>query len=495
MPASMPLVHVGDDIIQDLKDKCWPIILEKETNPDFQFLVWGQLVAYQGATLQRYYDWESSKRIAQSQWETGEKLKEGYPDITNPFPKPDFPDVHPNPLVGIVGLNGKGFKDATGDVYPLGVHAGDLFLCQTEGKHIDGILDTFADLGYHFTRSWITLMWFKQGYPGHFWGTRGCSPLITPDYWGELREFIEKHIQRNLKMHLSMGDLNNVSRDDLIDIYTKLGDLVHEYGQEHFIFPGEVNESNATFSAASGTTIAQLVDIIRQKNPDILYALTSWGGYPSVEKLIEYTAPWQKVYYKHGYRDGHYWDKLRHQFSDGYEYYKQIRDTGSDHEPGGVGKYVSATANMGEINASMMGLWAAIAVLTRQSFTYFCSPGIKWEEDFHAMPGFHTVPKLVAMLPKGLCNGVLHHSGTAFIGTRVFSAVNEFRVDGAINGNTFAYVCYGPGDRIKLPVNRSFTGQLINPSTLEVSSISGRSGESLPEIGYDRGFIITGTVE
>jgi hypothetical protein len=495
MPSTMPPVHVGDDVIHSLKEKCWPIIQDKETNPDFEALAYSHLCAILGQSLQRYFDRPAPERISYAQYETGQKLTEWY-GVENPYPKPSFNDVHPNPLVGIVKVNGLGYEDANGPCYPYGIHAGDLFLCQTEGKDITPALDSFVEIGAHFTRQWITLMYFKQGYPGHFWGTRGCSPRVTPGYYGQLRHNIEMHIERKLKMHLSMGDLNNVSQSELIDLYTQLADLVKEYGQEHFIFPGEVNESAFTFSNASGMQIAQLVDIIRQKNPDILYSLTAYGGYVPVEKLIEYTAPWQKVYYKHGYRDGHYWDKIRHYFSDGYEYYKQIRTVGADHEPSGYGKYVSATANMDEINASTMGLMAVISVLARQSYLYFCSPGIKWEEDFHSMPGFATCPKLVAMLPKGLCNGKLHHSGTAFRNERIFEAIGEFRVDGIVKESTkeFAYIGYGPGDRVKLPVNRAFDGFIINPNTLEKSSISGNSGERLPEIGYDKGFVLTGTL-
>ncbi len=492
MPASMPPVHVGDDVIISLREKLWPIVDQYE-NPDFKELAWAHLSSIQGSCLQRYYDWPADKRIAQAQWETGQKVTEWW-GAENPYPQPSFNVVHPFPLSGIVGVDDKGFFDAKGSCYPYGVHFGDGFLCMTEGRDVEPILDTFTELGYHFTRTWITLMYFKQGNPGHFWGTRGCSPRVTPNYFNWLKKWIELHIDRGLKMHLSMGDLANVPQNELIDLYTNLANIIRSYGQEHFLLPGEVNECRDTFPEASGRDIENLVKIIRQANPDIMYALSSYTGYTDIPKATEYTASWQKGYYKHGYRDGHYWDKIRHTFNDGYEYYRQIRESGSDHEPVGVGKYVSVTTNMHEIDGAVMGLMAVASVIARQSYIYFCSPGIKWEDqDFNTMPGFHTTPRLLQLLPKGLGRGVLHHSGTRWIGTRVFSAVNEFRVDGSINEATGegAYVAYGPGDRIKLPVNRSFDGQIINPETLQVSNISVRSGEVLPEIGYNKGFVVT----
>jgi len=487
----IPPTHVGDDEIHSLHKTCYPIIDQKETNPDFKFLAWAHLCSFLGQAMQRYFDREPSYRIAHAQYETGVKLTDWY-GVENPYPKPDsFNPV--NSLKGIVRINGKGWEDATGPVYPLGVHFGDGFLCQTEGRNIEPALDLFAEYGYHFTRQWITLMWFKQGNP--FWGNRGCSPLVTTNYYGELRKNIEMHLARGLKMHLSMGDLNNVPQNDLLSLYKNLANFISEYGQEHFIFPGEVNESRDTFSAASGNTIANLVSIIRQKNPDIEYALTSYTGYTDIPKAKEYTANYQRGYYKHGYRDGHYWDKIRHYFNDGYEYYSQIREVGADHEPVGVGKWVSVTDNKHELNAAAMGLIAAAACIARQSFTYFCSPGIIWDEDFLNMSGFTTVPKLIALLPKGLTNGELQHSGTRWRDSRVFEAVNDFRVDGSVlPSGEFGYVAYGPGDRIKLPVNRSFDGTLINPSTLEVTTISGEKNNYLPEIGYDKGFILTGKV-
>lgn len=494
MPASMPPVNVGDDVIISLREKLWPIVDANESNPEFKQLSMGQLYSVQGSALQRYYDWPAEKRIAQAQYETGQKVVEWW-GAENPYPDPGFNFIHPSPLVGVIGVNGTEYVDANGSCYPLGVHFGDGFLCMTEGRDVEPMLDTFTELGYHFDRSWITLMYNKQGYPGHFWGTRGCSPRVTPNYFNWLRRWIEMHIDRKLKMHLSMGDLNNVPRNELFDLYTNLSNLVRIYGEEHFFLPGEVNESFATFQNGTPEYINELVSIIRRDNPNVLLALTACGGYVPPEILKDFTPSWQKIYYKHGYRDGEWWDKIRHYFSDGYEYYgKLLRPVGADHEPLGWGKYVSATAGMGDIDANVLSLCAVASVITRQSFVYFCSPGIKWEDqDFNAAPGFHTIPRLVAMLPKGLGKGILHHSGTRWMGTRVFSAVNEFRVDGSINEATGegAYVCYGPGNRIKLPVNRSFDGQIINPETLEVSNISARSGENLPEIGYNKGFVIT----
>jgi hypothetical protein len=487
----IPPTHVGDNEIHSLYKECYPIIDANETNVDFKHLAWSHLCSFLGQAMQRYFDREPSYRIAWAQYETGQKLVEWY-NTTNPYPKPEsFNPV--NSLKGIVRINENTWEDATGPVYPLGLHTGDLFLCQTEGKDITPILDLAAEYGYHFTRQWITLMWFKQG--NSFWGNRGCSPAVTENYYNWIRKNIEMHIERGLKMHLSMGDLNGVSYQDLVSLYTNVANLIYEYGQEYFIFPGEVNESRDTFIGASAADIKSLVDIIRRKNPDIEYALTSYSGYVDILKAEEYTANFQRGYYKHGYRDGRYWDKIRHYNNDGYEYYSQIRVVGADHEPVGVGKWVSVTANKEELNASAMGLIAAASCITRQSFTYLCSPGIKWDEDFLNMPGFTTVPQLIAMLPKGLCNGTLHHSGTTWRNTRVFEAVGEFRVDGSIRSDgLFGYVAYGPGDRIKLPVNRSFDGMLINPSTLEVTSISGEAGNFLPELGYDKGFILTGMV-
>lgn len=496
MPASMPPVHIGNDEIIELRQRCYPIIDDKETNPEFKELAWTQTSTEFGKAMQRYFDYPVEKRIPLAQYETGEKLVEWY-GVQNPYPKPDFPNAHPFPLNGVLKVGKKGYyTDANGPVFPMGVHFGDGFLCQTEGRDIEPQLMSFREVGAHFTRQWITLMYYKQGNPGHFWGTRGCSPAVTPNFWQQLERNIEMHIEYELKMHLSFGDLNNVPLSEVQANYDKLGDLVSKYGSQHFIFPGEVNECIATYSGASGSDIANLVNRIRVRNPENLYALSSYTGYTSLENIKAYTAPWQDVYYKHGFRDGHYWDKIRHYFSDGYEYFgKEIRTYGADHEPAGWGKYVSATANAHEINESTMGLMAVSAALAKQSFVYFCSAGIKWEDQsFEGSPGYATVFKLVNMLPKSLTYGTLHHSGDRWQNLSVFGAVNEFRIDGIIREDTgeFAYVAYGPEDRVRIPVRRSADFTIINPKTLEAHSFSANRGEVLPELGYDQGFVITG---
>lgn len=498
MPASMPPVSIGNDEIIDLRKRCYPIIDQKETNPEFKELGWTSTATEFGKAMQRYFDYPPEKRIPLAQYETGQKLVEWYPGVTNPYPKPDFPSAHPNPLIGLLEVGRDGFfTKANGPVYPLGVHFGDGFLCQTEGRDIEPQLASFREVGAHFTRQWMTLQYYKQGNFSDFWGNRGCSPKVTPNYWGELARNIEMHIDYELKLHLSMGDLNNVPTNEVNALYDGLADLIAKYGAEHFIFPGEVNEALATFSnPPSGETLANYVNRIRVRHPQILYAVTGGGGYVPPNILKEYTPSFMNAYYKHGYRDGHYWDKLRHYFSDGYEYYgKLLREYGADHEPMGFGKYVSATENREEINDSLMGLVAVAACIAKQSFVYFCSAGIKWEDqDFNAMAGYATVFKLVNMLP-AITQGTLHHSGDRWSNLSVFRAVNEFRVDGIIDGaGNFNYVAYGPGDRIKLPVSRSFDGRIINPKTLEVHSISANRGEFLPEMVYDKGFVITGKV-
>ena len=494
MPPSMPPVHIGNDEIIELRQRCFPIIDTQETNPEFKELAWTQTATEFGKAMQRYFDYSVEKRIPLAQYETGEKLVEWY-NVQNPYPKPDFPNDHPFALEGLLecGRNGY-FTKANGPVYPLGIHFGDGFLCQTEGRDIRPQLKSFREVGAHFTRQWITLQYYKQGQFSNFWGTRGCSPAVTPRFWEQLGENIEMHIENKLKLHLSFGDLNNVPKREVEGLYDRLGDLISKYGPEHFIFPGEVNECFATYNGASGDDISNLVNRIRVRHPQILYALSACGGYVPPDILKEYTAHYQTVYYKHGYRDGYAHDIIRHYFSDGYEYYgKLLREYGADHEPAGVGKYVSATEHPEIFNDTLMGLMAVAAVIAKQSFVYFCSAGIKWENQvFEASPGYSTVFRLVNMLPK-ITQGLLHHSGARWSKDSVFQAVGEFRVDGILSDTgEFNYVAYGPGNRIKLPVNRSFEGRLINPKTLEVHSISGNRGETLPELAYETGFVITG---
>jgi hypothetical protein len=161
-----------------------------------------------------------------------------------------------------------------------------------------------------------------------------------------------------------------------------------------------------------------------------------------------------------------------------------------------VGKFVSATDNKGDINTNTMGLAAVAAVLSGQLYNYFCSPGIILGEDFNTMPGFNTVGKLVSKLPQDICKGKLHHSGTRWDGVSVFGATGEFRLDGRVtNDGSFAYAAYGPERKVRVPIERSFVGTIINPTSLEETNISGNAGNYLPEFAIEDGFVIHGYVK
>lgn len=508
MPSSIPPVHVGNDVIVNLKEVCYPIIEEKETNLQFRDWAWAQLNAVLGQSLQRYFNYDAEKRIAWAQYETGEVLKGWYPGVENPYPKPDsFSGPHPNPLDGVLGVGKDGFFDADSLVLPIGIHAGDFFLCHTEGLDVTPVVNSFAANYFQWVRFWGVLMWYRQGSPSSFWGTRGCSPDVTPNYWGQFRSFCQILINAKLKIHCAMGDFNNVPYGKLQEYYHNLANVISELGAEHFIFPGEGNEVRDTASDLVNendfSRLENLVRIIHDRHPSILTGLGTYTGYntdmknPDYHGVVKNMCPsWQSVYMKHGDRSGTNSDKIRRTFNDGYEFYNNIRTWGYDDEHVGPGKHVSATDNKDDITGSTMGCMAVAAALSGQLYNYFCSPGIKYDEPFDNMPGYHTVGKLISMLPQDINKGILHHSGRSWINRDipVFEATGDVRVDGRTNLATgeFCYLVHGPSDKVKLPVRKSAQCTIINPETLETNDIEARKNTSLPEIGLKDGFIIHG---
>jgi hypothetical protein len=390
-------------------------------------------------------------------------------------------------IVGPLQCFDGSWRDGQGQaVNPCGVHAGDLFICYTEGRDTATQLREFASMGYQWVRFWAPLMWFKQA--GGIWNNRGVSPDVTPDYYGQLRGFIRQIIDAGLLVHLSIGDLNNVSQGARDDLYDQYAEIVAEFGVQHFYCPGEVNEARDVYIGASAGDVEHLVQKIRSRNGSDLYTLSGYTGDTTIEIVQEWTPEWAPYYYFHGYRAGHWYDKVRHLFSDGYEYYSQVRPYGYTGEDVGPGKNVSVTENQHELDQRVMLLLSAAAMTSRIAYCYFSSPGVVWDEPFTNMPGYAAMPQFLSLLPADVQTyETQHHGGDTWAHLRVLAADGETRCDGrtAADGR-FVCLIYGPEEYAQPPISRNFDGHWCDPSTLEVNAVSGQAGQRMPSLknGY-----------
>ena len=405
------------------------------------------------------------------------------------------------PSVGLVGqLRTAGetsYCDDSGPVLPLFLHAGDLLCVDAWGGReadVEHAFDVTAQAGYHGWRTWATLNWAAR--PDSWWAPRYVGPGVTDDYRGRLRRHLDRGFSRGLVAHLSVGDIKYASDQQEDDLYGLLRDVVTEYGVEHFVMPGEVNEARDTGDEDDREPgeIRDLVEIIRGRHPEVLYALSAFTGHEELDLIKAWTPAWMRFAYYHAYRGGNISDKIRHAFSFPYEVLGGFRRLVWDGEGPGFGPWVSAADHKEELDTEGMGALCAMKWIARTAVTLMSSQGVIFDEPFEVIPGFATIPQLRDRLPRDVMQfETLHHSGQSKVGTRVLVAGGEYdRVDGAIaHDGRFAYVLHGTPGEHRHRVERGFEGVVIDPGTLQETPVALRVGQEL-RVSYQRGRVLVG---
>lgn len=395
---------------------------------------------------------------------------------------PPPPPPHPGPLQGRLRIEGNCFRDDTGCVNPVYAHAGDVFSKYVRDPgFVRRQLDLVAQAGYHGVRVWSTL-------GGTYWAGREVGPAITPDYWGQLRQFFGDLKARNLRAVFSQGDIGQLGGSRRAFMET-VAALDNELQVVDFLDCG--NEAWQT-GEPSPTRLAECVGYYRSAGGKALLTLTSPPGEEKAE-LDAFSITPADAYDVHGYRGGRFWDKIRHIFSIAYEI-KPAKRFGIQSEPFGNGALVSVTANKSELNGETMALAGTMSTLARQAWVWFSGEGVKLDRGLETESGFFETPRAVRLLPNDLATfSPLFHSGTTWVGTRYLIPPREdVRVDGAQSGDgRVVMLVYGPGGTYTFPTVRNFEGKLCNPATAECEDIRWRASATV-ELTFSRGRILIG---
>lgn len=399
----------------------------------------------------QHVDLTSGDQATQHDLLVGGEATESWHIVLPPLTKTAVDPVDPvdpvtpssNPLVGVVrrSADKRGLIDDTGYVNPVFVHAGDLLSQWTHGNrdHVKRILDTFVKYGYHGVRTWTVLQ-------GSYWVGYECGPYWTGDqYWKDVQSFAAELKERKLQWLVSQGDLLAKYRtmNERRWFMETLANLLKDTGVVFAIDAG-----NETFwnGEDDPNRLQQTVDAYLGKHNVPLWSLTS----APTEEVADINKTDGSIFDVHGYRGGHYWDKIRHIFSIPYEGKPDCR-LGIQSEPFGPGELVSVTDNKDELTWGVEVMAGIQSLLSRQIWVYFCGPGVKSDatsETFESMPGFKETPSYTAKLPKDLMTfSTLCHGGDTWRGTRVFAVPggDETRADHAIaNDGRFVCILYGP---------------------------------------------------
>lgn len=454
---------------------------------------------------------------------------EGRPPRWPEEPDP-FPPEPPQPVArGPLGMDGDRCYTLQGrPVLPIGVHFGEAFSlwCHDREATVLTELDDMAEAGYHFLRTWLTLP------DTEYWDGRGVGPNLTTDYWPRMHDFVREVQARGLLLHTACGDLVGYSDSQETAIFQNLAQLIRTEGDQWVALIEGLNEARDTGDAddQDPAEIARLVKIVHDAHPHLLTALSAYTGTEEETTLADWTPDWQRLTYVHGYRGGHFWDKLRHIFSLAYESMaslsvearalrgretplsaeemaleislmveglgaSQLRRLGWQGEPFGPGASVSCVSYPEEMDAETMALAAAQALASRQAFAFHQDSGAIYRERIKDQPGYYEIPAMARELPADVMTWPrLFHGGTAWASQRILEAVGEVRVDHTVSDDgRFVIKIYGPSGTYRLPVARGFSAAVYDPRAPSDApqAILGHAGEQL-QLSFTRGRVLMG---
>jgi len=370
--------------------------------------------------------------------------------------------THPDPWQGAFRIDRRAFVSDGGPKLPGCFHLGNI-IGHGLVLGVDAVLPAFdqvAGWGYHCIRAWFQL----HIPPGQRW-----LPGATVNGWDPRRdparfvEILRAAAARGLKWNLAAGGIKGLGNADEDQLFDLLADAIGQVGPEHIAQVVALNEARDTGDDddLQPAELERLINRVRNRHPQLLYALTAYSGVEDAAITARYTRSWMQHSVVHGSRDGRAHDKIRHIFSWMYER-GAGRDLAWQDEPFGVGRLVSAQANHGELDAHVMQCAAATSAMSRQVWTFMSGPGVVYgDEPLEAMPGAAETMAILRALPQDLMRfETLGHSGDSRRGTRIHAVRGDrpnVREDYAIAADgRYLAIQYGPPNEPKdLPRERA----------------------------------------
>jgi hypothetical protein len=372
-------------------------------------------------------------------------------------PPPPPPPLHPSPLVGRLRIEAGSFVDDRGPVLPIFCHFGEAFSRYVrDPAAVQRQLDVIARAGYHGIRFWTTL-------GGAYWAGREINDSVTAGYWDKLRDFLIELRSRKLRAVVSQGDIGRIV--DRRAFASRLSDVMDAVDAAASVAIVEGGNETWQTGETDPRRLAEFVGWIKARHPATLYTLSSPPGETKAE-LDAWSIDPANMFDVHGYRGGHFWDKIRHIFSISYEGLPSRR-LGWQGEPTGPGAAVSVTENKAELDDNTLAGMAAMSLMARQAWCYMSGPGVLFDSPLEAQPGFYSVPQIRAALPADVMRfTTLIHGGERWASQRIFAVRGDTRCDHALSADgRFVVIIYGP----------SLTYDQVKPATIEkVTDLGGK---------------------
>lgn len=408
----------------------------------------------------------------------------------------------PLPVPPVVGLQGRlqvdrlGFRDAAGPVLPLFCHFGEAFSAFTRRPaEVRDELARIKAAGYHGIRFWDVLGFWDMAWRGRevspvpFTAHSGAGVRATPNYYGQLADFLRLCQDLQLKVHHSRGDMNSWTTPMIEQHLLQVAQVQQAVGLDVVAINEVCNEAWQN-GVPSPDELKRLAGLLPRGTIRATSAANDdYGG--EVPSSFDQFA--LDVHIVHGYRGGDTHNRIGHIMAVGYETVPEKKVPVWQGEPAGPGSGVTVGQ---ENHVEGLCLMAMMALSTHQGWVYMSSHGVFWNGSLSTMPGFAEVPKACAVIPADIQNGWdIFHGGERWRDKRIFEANADgtLRCDHMVRGAQFQALIYGTPKAWTIPVRRSFTGEIIRPVTLERIPVTMRAGELL-NVTFERGVLIQGTL-
>lgn len=409
--------------------------------------------------------------------------------------------------------NAAGFVDRQQNwVLPLCAHFGEAFSAYVRRPaEVEDQLRAIKAAGYDCIRFWDNLGEYSDGWrfkevsPFTWTNGDGVRVEATPDYYGQLRSFLQRLKQIGLTAHHSRGDLGRgapaIPLAQVVEHSTRVAAIYDDIGWDVLAIAEANNEDwqNGNYGPEG---LRRIVAPFAARGA--LTALSAPTGASEAVADLDAYSRGASVFIVHGYRQGKTVDRLRQIFNVAYN--DPSTRLGWQAEPTGPGMGVT----VGRVSdVEELGLMAAQALAARQAWNYMCGPCVFWNSRIDRQPGFHVVPRMRAALaefaPDVMSWRLLHggrreaplKSTTGYVGDRgVTRGPGRIHLSVHPNGRKYvAFVIGGRGPR-ELRNDMGCTARLrgVQPKddeTLGFESGVVKPGETFP-IDYRVGRMILG---
>ncbi len=404
-----------------------------------------------------------------------------------------------HPFIGPIRISGLSYVDDTGMVLPVLCHYGSSFSDWVHGKTSEVLrqLDVIQSADYHGIRFWDTLGYYDGGWGGRevapisFTNKSGATIPATPDYYGKLQAFLQALKDRSLVAHHSRGDLNSWAKPAILNHGVTVGQVQRAVGLNTIALNEACNEAQLNIGDWSAAFLDEMIKAIN--NPSVLKALSDVSQNEDTATLVTYA---RDMVYIHGYRGGDQdiVGQIRHIHSLRYDgAVKVANKVGWQGEPAGRG-----TSGPNVTRTDSLVLMAMQAWCCRQAWNYTSGNGIWGTAPIENEPGFREVPKARYWLPKDcMTYADAFHGGTTWKGKRILVAEypdGRLRADHRLNGKDLTITVHAkPGQTWALPVERAFTGHVIDPIQGPQADRTWQAGQMFDFDGRDRtGVVVVG---